>query len=88
MPSIQTFPNQVFTDVMSPDPMPLTNVPPMPLPTFRTPPTTVRERDRADGRGRPSTFQNPPAGAQSVFTRLSAFIRTFVRSKEPAAVAG
>lgn len=28
------------------------------------------------------------AGAQPVFTRPSAFIRTFVRSQEPAAVAG
>ena len=73
---------------MSPDPMPLTNAPPMPLPTRRTPLTPVQDVDRADGHARQSTVQKSPAGAQPVFTRLSAFIRTFVRSKEPAAVAG
>jgi hypothetical protein len=43
---------------------------------------------RAGGAIRMPISPRPHAGAQLVFKRLSAITRTFVRSQEPAAVAG
>lgn len=86
--STQRSTNRLFTDDMSPDPMPLTNARPISLQVSRMPLTPAQGFRRADGPGWQTMIQGSPAGAQPVFTRLSAFIRTFVRSKEPAAVAG